>query len=67
MLRQYFNKGTVHVDNTAEGIRQGVLHMKQLYSSFEAGIKELQTDQQREWQEKVNTLTALVEEHLAHR
>jgi glycosyltransferase involved in cell wall biosynthesis len=67
MLRQYFNKGTVHVDNTAEGIRQGVLRMKQHYSSFESGIKELQTDQQREWQEKINTLTALIEGHLAHR
>jgi glycosyltransferase involved in cell wall biosynthesis len=64
ILRQYFRKGTVHVDNTVDGIRQGVLKMKQHYGSYEEGIRELQTDQQREWQEKVSTLASLIQEHL---
>jgi glycosyltransferase involved in cell wall biosynthesis len=64
ILRQYFRKGTVHVDNTSDGILQGVIEMKQHYSSYEEGIRELQSDQQREWQEKVSTLASLVQEHL---
>jgi glycosyltransferase involved in cell wall biosynthesis len=60
ILRQYFNRGTVHVDNTAEGICQGILKMKNEFSLFEIGIKELQLDQQREWEEKINILVSLL-------
>jgi glycosyltransferase involved in cell wall biosynthesis len=63
ILRQYFNKGTVHVDNTQEGICSGVLQMKEHLDSFKSGIQELQFDQQREWQEKIGTLTSLIKEH----
>ena len=64
ILRQYFHKGTVYVDNTSDGIRQGVLEMKHHHSSYEKGIRELQSDQRREWQEKVNTLASLIQAHL---
>jgi glycosyltransferase involved in cell wall biosynthesis len=64
VLRQYFNKGTVHVDNTVEGIRQGVLQMKENLDSFQAGIRELQIDQQHEWQQNVSTLTSLIQDRL---
>jgi glycosyltransferase involved in cell wall biosynthesis len=63
ILRQYFNKGTVHVDNTQAGICSGVLQMKEHLDNFKSGIKELQSDQQREWQEKIGTLTSLIKEH----
>jgi glycosyltransferase involved in cell wall biosynthesis len=63
VLRQYFNKGTVHVDNTCEGIRQGVVQMKELYSTFLIGIKELQADQQREWEQKIRMLISLIQSH----
>jgi glycosyltransferase involved in cell wall biosynthesis len=65
ILCQYFNKGTVHVDNTVEGIHQGVLQMKENLNSFQAGIQELQLDQQREWQERVNNLADLIQQHLS--
>jgi hypothetical protein len=60
MLRDYFNKGTVHVDNSSAGIRRGVEQMQAHFESYETGIRELQVSQQAEWQEKVQALAALV-------
>lgn len=64
LLRSYFHKGTVHVGNTAPEIRQGVLEMKQQYDEYREGIKELQIEQRREWQDKITTLATLIEESL---
>jgi glycosyltransferase involved in cell wall biosynthesis len=60
LLQSYFHKGTVHVDNSAEAIRRGVLHMKQHHGLYQAGIKDLQVEQRREWQEKIVALTGLI-------
>jgi glycosyltransferase involved in cell wall biosynthesis len=60
LLREYFHKGTIHVDNSEEGIRQGVDEMRSNYESYLSGIQELQVSQQREWAEKVRQLTELV-------
>lgn len=60
LLRTYFNKGTMHVENNAENIRQGILKMQKDLRSFEQGIKALQVDQQQEWQEKITTLVSLI-------
>jgi glycosyltransferase involved in cell wall biosynthesis len=65
MLRDYFHEGTVYVDNSSQDIRQGVLEMKENYPRYAAGIQQLQTAQQLEWQEKVTTLTRLVQTTLA--
>ena len=61
-LREYFYKGTVHVDNTVTGIRQGVLDMKEHYSLYQVEVGDLQSAQRREWQEKVEALTGLIQE-----
>jgi hypothetical protein len=37
--------------------------MKEDYSRFSIGIKELQLDQQREWERKVRTLIAHIQSH----
>lgn len=60
LLQEYFNKGTVHVDNTSSGIRSGVYEMKSHYDRYLSGIRELQGSQQAEWQQKIAELTALV-------
>jgi glycosyltransferase involved in cell wall biosynthesis len=60
ILRLYFNKGTIHVDNTADGIRRGVLEMQRHLPDFERGIKALQLDQQHEWQQKINLLAGML-------
>jgi hypothetical protein len=63
VLRNYFYKGTVHVDNSIEGIRQGVIEMKENYQYYLAGIKELQLEKQFEWIEKTDLLTSLINKH----
>jgi glycosyltransferase involved in cell wall biosynthesis len=61
LLQTYFHAGTVHVDNTPEGIRQGVLVLKADYGRYQAGIRQLQIEQQREWQQKVTLLIQRLE------
>ena len=60
LLQDYFNKGTVHVDNTSAGIRQGVHEMKERYDDYLSGIRELQVSQQAEWQNKIGELVAMI-------
>jgi len=60
LLQEYFRKGTVHVSNTSADIRLGVEAMRQDYPIFQAGIKELQIAQVREWETKVEELNRLV-------
>lgn len=66
VLREYFRKGTVHVDNSIEGIRLGVLQMKDRHRSYQGEIEELQQEQQAEWQENVNPLNQMIEEFLSY-
>jgi len=62
LLRTYFNKGTMHVENNAANIQQGILKMQNDLNNLEQGIKALQIDQQQEWQEKITTLVSLIKE-----
>jgi glycosyltransferase involved in cell wall biosynthesis len=64
VLRQYFHKGTVHVENSTEGILQGILHMVAQFKSLSTGIIELQIEQQQEWQLKVDELSSLINSRL---
>lgn len=62
LLREYFHKGTVHVPNTSQGIRQGVQQMVARYPEYQAGIKDLQVGQRQEWRNKIEALLALVQD-----
>lgn len=64
LLRTYFHAGTVHVANTTESIRQGIAEMNTHYNLYETGIKALQQEQRREWEEKVLALTHLIQNSL---
>lgn len=65
LLQDYFHKGTVHVDNTPAGIRQGVVEMQAHYERYQMEIKELQIDQQQEWLVKIALFEELIEQSLA--
>ncbi len=65
LLREYFHDGTVHVANTGEGIQQGVRDMQEHYDRYRAGIQRLQIAQRQEWQEKIEALTAIVQQSIA--
>ncbi len=60
LLQEYFCRGTVHVDNTPAGIRQGIQSLKQDYSQYEAEIAELRQMRRNESQQKTAELADLI-------
>jgi glycosyltransferase involved in cell wall biosynthesis len=62
VLRSYFHAGTVHVDNTAAGIRTGVAEMLQHHDGYRQGIVTLQEAQQRAWTAGQESLLRLLGE-----
>jgi hypothetical protein len=62
LLRSYFYEGTVHVDNSGTGVRDGVVEMMRNHARHQEGVKELQKRQQQEWQCSVASLQMLLGE-----
>jgi glycosyltransferase involved in cell wall biosynthesis len=67
VLRGYFNKGTIYVDNTVSSIRQALLEVKESYLDFQAGILALQEERRREWYEKAEALLYLIQQDVSQR
>ncbi len=63
LLKNYFNRGTVHVDNTAQSIQQGLLTIRNNLSDFQAGIRALQKERRSEWREKAEALILLIQQN----
>jgi len=60
VLRLNFHKGTIHVDNTDEGIEAGILQMRAVYAQLAQEVKLLQNERRQQWQEIVNQLQTLI-------
>jgi hypothetical protein len=60
LLRQAFHKGTIHVDNTVDGIRAGVLQMRARHQQLAREVLQLQEERRQQWGEIVTWLDALV-------
>jgi glycosyltransferase involved in cell wall biosynthesis len=60
LLRRAFHKGTIHVDNSIEGIRNGVLQMRARYQQLAREIVLLQEERRQQWKETGDWLEALV-------
>jgi len=60
LLQEYFNQGTLHVDNTADGIRRAVITMRDDLPDFEAGVLALQAERRSEWLQKADALTCQI-------
>jgi glycosyltransferase involved in cell wall biosynthesis len=60
VLRESFYQGAVHVDNSVEGIRAGVLRMQADHQALSSGVLALQDDRRRRWREIVAQLEALI-------
>ncbi|MEO7296290.1 MAG: glycosyltransferase [Candidatus Limnocylindria bacterium] len=60
LLRSYFTSGTVHVDNTAEGIRDGIQRLMTHYAAYAAAIAGLRTERIDEWQTRRAALIDLI-------
>jgi glycosyltransferase involved in cell wall biosynthesis len=64
LLREYFRAGTVHVDNSAAGIREGIRAMIRDHARYEREIAWLQDEQRREWERALRSLLHIVEASL---
>jgi hypothetical protein len=48
-LRESFDSGAVHVDNTVDGIVRGVREMQQQLAGFHVDVRELRERKERRW------------------
>jgi glycosyltransferase involved in cell wall biosynthesis len=64
LLRDYFRAGTVHVDNSPAGIRDGVRAMIDEHARYEREIAWLQEEQRQEWERAVRSLLQIVKASL---
>ena len=60
LLQEYFCSGTVHVDNTPAGIRQGIEALRRDYNRYEAEVVALRDMRRQEWQKQSVELAELV-------
>jgi glycosyltransferase involved in cell wall biosynthesis len=65
VLGSYFDKGTIHVDNTVDSIRRALLEIKKRYSDFQAGMLALQEERRREWYEKAEAFLDLIQRDIS--
>ncbi len=49
LLREYFYQGTVHVDNTIQGIEAGILRLQADYAKYAKDILAMQASRRQEW------------------
>jgi glycosyltransferase involved in cell wall biosynthesis len=61
ILRAYFHRGTVHVDNSPEGINRGVRRLQADRDRLLSEIGALQAERQEEWRQKHTALAAMLE------
>ena len=62
ILRGYFDKGTIHVDNSAHSIEAAVARMQRERAKLEREIAVLQEQRWQEWEHKQAKLTELLQE-----
>jgi glycosyltransferase involved in cell wall biosynthesis len=62
VLRDYFHLGTVHVPNTAEGIREGVRRAQREQTALRQGILLLREQLQADWDRQLAELLVTLEE-----
>lgn len=62
ILRQYFDRGTIHTDNTPQGIADGIRQSQAELESLQSDIAELHTELLAEWDEHFGELQRLIAE-----
>jgi glycosyltransferase involved in cell wall biosynthesis len=64
ILRRYFSKGTIHIDNSVEQIRQGILNMRDHLDAYQAEMHALQAERRRDWWARVDQLLPLIQQEM---
>ena len=63
LLRETFNRGTIHVDNTAAGITAGIENAVRNHRSLAVEMKTLRLERNAEFEVSLNHLVAIVKNH----
>lgn len=61
LLRGYFHRGALHVDNVSASIREGVQMLRAHHPRYEAEIRELQAEHRRNWRVRVRALARMLQ------
>jgi glycosyltransferase involved in cell wall biosynthesis len=64
ILRRYFSKGTIHIDNSVEQIRQSILDMRERLSEYQAEMCALQGERHRDWWARIDQLLTLIQQEM---
>jgi glycosyltransferase involved in cell wall biosynthesis len=65
VLREYFNKGTLHVDNSPGQIRAAIETMQRDHSAYEREVLLLQQERKERWETIQETIEAWIAQALA--
>lgn len=63
ILKNYFEKGAIHIDNTTENIQQALLKMQDEFPNFQADMHTLQERRRPEWYEQAEALISLIQQN----
>lgn len=70
LLREYFSRGAIYVDNTSKGIWEGVLHARREREALRTEVLQLRDNLHAEWDQKFSELQTLLaantELHTSH-
>ncbi len=61
MLKNYFTKGTIFVDNTVEGIVEGIQKLRKNYDLYTSEILQFQEDRRNNFDNKLNEVKKYLE------
>jgi glycosyltransferase involved in cell wall biosynthesis len=64
VLRRYFSRGTLHVENSVAKICQSVLDMRERLDEYQAEIRALQADRRRDWWARVDQLLTRIQQEM---
>ncbi len=64
ILRRYFSRGTLYIDNSVEQIRQSTLEMRRNLDAYRSEMQVLQEERRREWWQKANDLLAMIRQEM---
>jgi len=64
VLRQFFSKGTIHIDNSAASLVKAIEEMRLNYFSYLEQVKGLREERRADWQKRFsNLLKVLAQVH----
>lgn len=55
-LRRYFNRGTIHINNSACEIKEAIIQVQEKKIQLQREMRELKLERQKEWEQKFSNL-----------